>query len=327
MTASVTGITQSIILNVFFPSGFQAKVREDVPKFTIWVGDPQPIEVVDGFIIEGDNAQVDENGNIVTLSNEYIESEYSGVDEVVEMESRDNLQGESISEAPSKTEDLSLDFNDPKFIGGAWKNYNIDSLITEISKTSHAPNSKFKDSLKKVLLWIKKDKDITDVREASYLLGTAYAEAGYSLQRWESDYLGKGIGIPYGPNNPIPQSALNYYRSTKNGKKNYYDLGVDSKGLPYFGRGLIQLTGKANYEKYGNKIGVNLVNNGDLALKEENSYKIAVIFLTRSDGPFKYAKSGDLKTARKRVNGGTKGLAEVNGAYNDWLKVFNKSIS
>jgi hypothetical protein len=325
-TPSTTGLSQSILLNVVFPSEFEVKVREDVPKFKIWVGDPQPEEQVDGFILN-EFEQTDEEGNVIGLGDEYIESEYSGVNEVIEMELRVDLQSESISESPPKTENLSLDFNDPKFIGGDWKKYNIDTLISEISKTSHAPNNKFKDSLKKILLWIKKDKDITDVREASYLLGTAYAEAGYSLQRWESDYLGKGIGIPYGPDNPIPKSALNYYRSTKDGKKNYYDLGVDSKGLPYFGRGLIQLTGKANYEKYGDKIGVNLASNADLALNEENSYKISVIFLTRSDGPFKYAKSGDLKTARKRVNGGKKGLDEVNGAYNDWLKIFNKSIS
>lgn len=317
--------TQSIQLNPIFPAGFQVKVREDVPKFTIWVGDPQPVEVVDGFIF-ADYGQVDDNGNIVQLASEYVENDYTGsTEEIVEMETRSDLQSEYISDAPSKTEDLSIDFNDPKFVGGAWKNYNIDNLISEISKTSHSPNSKFKESLRKILLWIKKDKDITDVREASYLLGTAYAEAGYSLQRWESDYLGKGIGIPYGPNNPIPQSALNYYRSTKNGKKNYYtDLGgLDSKGLPYFGRGLIQLTGKANYEKYGNKIGVNLVNNADLALKEENSYKIAVIFL--SSRTFKHVKNNNLTQARKSVNGGTKGINEVNGAYNDWLKIFNKS--
>jgi hypothetical protein len=40
---------------------------------------------------------------------------------------------------------------------------------------------------------------------------------------------------------------------------------------------------------------------------------------------FKHVKSNNLTQARKSVNGGTKGLSEVNGAYNDWLKIFEKS--
>lgn len=256
------------------------------------------------------------------LSDEYLESEFSGQGELAaEISTRSELQNEPLpADTPDKTETLSVDFNDPKFVGGSWKGFSIDTVVDEINKTSHKPNSKFKESLKKILLWIKQDKDITDAREAAYLLGTAYAESGYSLQRWEADYVCSGAGIPYGSNGPC-QKALNYFRSSK-GKKNYYDLGTDSKGFPYFGRGLIQLTGKSNYKKYGEKIGVDLISNGDLALKEDNSYKIAVIYLTGRT--FKHVRSNNLTQARKSVNGGTKGLTEVNGAYNDWLKIFQK---
>ena len=62
---------------------------------------------------------------------------------------------------------------------------------------------------------------------------------------------------------------MNYYRSTKDGKINYYTLGTDKNGLPYFGRGLIQLTGKSNYKKYGDLIGVDLVNDGNKALEQK----------------------------------------------------------
>jgi hypothetical protein len=76
-TPSTTGLSQSILLNVVFPEEFEVKVREDVPKFKIWVGDPQPEEQVDGFITE-DFEQTDEEGNVVELSNEYIENEFAG---------------------------------------------------------------------------------------------------------------------------------------------------------------------------------------------------------------------------------------------------------
>lgn len=201
-----------------------------------------------------------------------------------------------------------------------WKLFDIETAITRINQTEFKPNKKFTESLRKVLQFIKSDTRINDIREASYLLGTAFAESGYSLQRWEADFLGKGAGIPYGPEGP-PEKALNYYRSS-NKKKNYYTLGVDSKGLPYFGRGLIQLTGKANYQKFGDKIKVDLVNDGDKALIELNSYNVAVEFMI-SANTFKWVKEKNLVKARKSVNGGKNGIEEVNGAYESWLNILS----
>lgn len=177
--------------------------------------------------------------------------------------------------------------------------------------------SNFEDSLKDVLRYMQNDKNISNIDEASYLLATAKAESDYSLQRWESDYLCGEQGVPY-KNKPC-EKALNYYRSTA-GKKNYYTLGTDKNGLPYFGRGLIQLTGKANYEKYGKLIGVNLVSDGDKALEPKNSYKIASEYLKART--WKHIANGDLTMARKSVNGGTKGVDRTNKEFYSWVKVF-----
>ena len=95
-TPSTTGLSQSILLNVVFPSEFGVKVREDVPKFKIWVGDPQPEEQVDGFITE-DFEQTDEEGNIVELSSEYTENEFTGSEEEFEVIKQKN----SIDDAPT----------------------------------------------------------------------------------------------------------------------------------------------------------------------------------------------------------------------------------
>ena len=179
--------------------------------------------------------------------------------------------------------------------------------------------TKFTDSLEDVLTFIQNDKNINNVNEVAYLLATAKAESDYSLQRWEADYLCGSVGIPY-KNKPC-QKALNYYKSSSGNKTNYYNLGIDKNGLPYFGRGLIQLTGKANYKKYGELIGVNLVNDGDKALVPKNSYKIASEYLKART--FKYVNSGALTSARKSVNGGTNGLNEVNSAYTFWLSILN----
>jgi predicted chitinase len=188
----------------------------------------------------------------------------------------------------------------------------------------------FSGSLFTILTWIQSDNRINDVKEAAYLLGTAAAESNYSLQRWESDYQCKLYGKPYGSKGPC-SAALEYYRSTNN-KSNYYTLGTDKKGLPYFGRGLIQLTGKDNYRKFGEILGIDLLGNADLALNQRYSYDIAVEYMTRIKKPytlntFGYVKKGDLETARRTVNGGTRNLNEVNKNYNLWLSIFKETNS
>lgn len=208
---------------------------------------------------------------------------------------------------------------------------NADQAIQIYENTPGAIESKkFWSSLRSILQRFTTDKRITDVRQAAYILGTASEESEYSLERWEADYACGSYGIPYGPNGPCT-AALDYYRKVKGNKKNYYTLGVDPKGLPYFGRGLIQLTGKDNYILFGDKLGLNLVDNADLALVPENSYNIAVLYMsTLKDGykktTFGYVFSGDLTQARKTINGGTRGIDIINKQYRIWKSVLEQAI-
>jgi predicted chitinase len=190
----------------------------------------------------------------------------------------------------------------------------------------------FEDSLRDVFDYASKDKRITNKKQLAYLLATARKESDYSLQRWEADYLCGKQGVAY-QDKPC-QKALDYYRSTSGGKKNYYTLGTDDKGLPYFGRGLIQLTGKSNYDYYGKKIGVNLVKNADKALENKNSYDIAVEYLMEKRGgdyadgnrkrsTFDLVSDGNFSLARKSVRGSSSGWQEVKSIYDKWLNILN----
>lgn len=263
------------------------------------------------------------------LDPEYTEEVFQGSDELAaEIETIQFLQLNSLPPNPTPTteslarfDDINIDFNSPKYVGDEWKSFNIDNII-KLLPNDYKPKIEFKESLKTVLFYIKNDNSINQVKKAAYLLGTAFAESGYSLQRWEADYACGKQGIKYGSSGPC-SSALNYYKSTKGGKANYYNLGKDTKGFPYFGRGLIQLTGLGNYKAYGKLLNIDLVGNGDLAMVPQNSYKIAVEYM-KGVGTFKKVLNGDLTAARKSVNGGTKGINEVNGAYKAWLNAFDK---
>lgn len=89
-------------------------------------------------------------------------------------------------------------------------------------------------------------------------------------------------------------------------------------GYKYRGRGNLQLTGKAQYEEMGKKLGVDLVNNPDLAMDPKYSAQIAVQHW-KSSGADKAAQAGDMTRARKLTNGGTNGLADVNSKYDAYL--------
>ncbi|WP_085618850.1 MULTISPECIES: glycoside hydrolase family 19 protein [unclassified Pseudomonas] len=89
-------------------------------------------------------------------------------------------------------------------------------------------------------------------------------------------------------------------------------------GFKYRGRGALQLTGKAQYEAMGKKLGIDLVNNPDLAADPKYSAQIAVAHW-KASGADKAAQAGDLVGARKRTNGGTNGLADVESKYDAYL--------
>jgi predicted chitinase len=89
-------------------------------------------------------------------------------------------------------------------------------------------------------------------------------------------------------------------------------------GYKYRGRGDIQLTGKAQYADMGKKLGVDLVNNPDLAMDPKYSAQIAVQHW-KGSGADRAAMAGDQDRARKLTNGGTNGLEDVKSKYDGYL--------
>lgn len=98
------------------------------------------------------------------------------------------------------------------------------------------------------------------------------------------------------------------------GKKNLGNTEYGD-GYAYRGRGLIQLTGKANYKKAGDSLGVDLIANPDLVATPEYAALTAGWFWS-ANNLNALADAKDLLGMTKKVNGGTIGIEHRTELYN-----------
>jgi predicted chitinase len=89
-------------------------------------------------------------------------------------------------------------------------------------------------------------------------------------------------------------------------------------GAKFIGRGMLQITGRANYEAAGQALGLDLVNHPELAADPVIGAKIAIWWLRKYAGQ-QLMQSGDIRRVRKIANGGTIGMEHVVQKYNQYL--------
>ncbi|HUP05297.1 MAG TPA: glycoside hydrolase family 19 protein [Bryobacteraceae bacterium] len=123
---------------------------------------------------------------------------------------------------------------------------------------------------------------------------------------------------------PIAEQPSKFNTSPGGRPFDLYDSRADlgNQGPPdgerYRGRGFIQLTGRANYQAHGAAIGMasRLVEEPDLANDPAIAAKLLASFLkSRQTRILAALQAGDLKAARRLVNGGSAGLDRFTDAY------------
>ena len=95
---------------------------------------------------------------------------------------------------------------------------------------------------------------------------------------------------------------------------------ADGDGQKYRGRGLIQITGRANYADCGEALGLDLVNHPELLEKPQHACMSAAWFWS-SRGLSTLADAGKFDTISRRINGGQNGAADRQALYARALKV------
>ena len=94
-------------------------------------------------------------------------------------------------------------------------------------------------------------------------------------------------------------------------------------GFRYCGRGLIQLTGKTNYESCGAELQVDLDSNPQYLESPEGACRSAAWFWWSRDLN-ELADTGDIKAITKRVNGGFIGLEDRIAHYETALEALGE---
>ncbi len=95
---------------------------------------------------------------------------------------------------------------------------------------------------------------------------------------------------------------------------------ADGDGQKYRGRGLIQITGLANYSGCGEALGLDLVNQPELLELPQHAAMSAAWFWW-FNGLNAFADEGEFETITRRINGGINGLAEREAFYQRALQV------
>ena len=95
---------------------------------------------------------------------------------------------------------------------------------------------------------------------------------------------------------------------------------ADGDGQKYRGRGLIQITGRANYMTCGEALGIDLIKQPELLEKPQHACMSAAWFWA-TKGLNTLADAGQFDKITQRINGGQNGSADRQALYVRALKV------
>jgi peptidoglycan hydrolase-like protein with peptidoglycan-binding domain len=132
------------------------------------------------------------------------------------------------------------------------------------------------------------------------------------------------IRVETGNFSPINEYQSKYNTAPGGAPFALYDFRADlgnhapGDGARFKGRGFVQLTGRNNYQRYSQEVGLGdqLLQTPDAANDPVIAARILAAFLKDHEGEIRNALArGDMAAARKAVNGGTHGLDQFQIAF------------
>lgn len=182
------------------------------------------------------------------------------------------------------------------------------------------------DSLIKILPDYEID---TEKRVSAFLAQTAHESANYTRLIENLNYSAKRLMEVWSKRFPTMSIAKQYERNPqKLGNFTYANrMGngpVESgDGYEYRGRGLIQITGKSNYESFGESIGISSKDAAEYMETFDGAVHSACWFW-EVNKLNSYSDKGDIRNQTIKINGGTNGLSDRVNRYLKYLKILQE---
>jgi putative chitinase len=171
------------------------------------------------------------------------------------------------------------------------------------------------------------DYEITSgLRVASFLAETYVESAGYTAIQENLNYRAESLMRTWPSHFPTMEIANQYAhnpeRIANRAYANRMGNGPEESGdgWKFCGRGLIQLTGKDNYSRFAQSVGLSLEEVSELMTTFEGCVKSACWFWNEKQLN-QYADQGAIDHESRIVNGGTLGLQQRHEAYNRVLQI------
>ena len=170
------------------------------------------------------------------------------------------------------------------------------------------------------------DMYVNPKRAAAFIAQTAHESGGFNFVKENLNYSAKGLMTTFKKYFPSEDLARQYERQPQKIANKVYASRMangdeaSGDGYRFCGRGLIQLTGRANYTKFAQDLGI--------SIEETVAYLETPAGAVSSAGWFwdnnnlnTYCDKDDFVTLTKRINGGTIGLADRQHHYELALKL------
>jgi putative chitinase len=171
--------------------------------------------------------------------------------------------------------------------------------------------------------------EITSVgRVAAFIAQTAHESGGYTALKENLNYSAEGLHKLWPNRFPTVDSAMPYNRNPQAIANKVYSSRMGNgdehsgEGWLYCGRGLLQLTGKANYSAFAQYAGMSVEDAPEYIESPRGAVHSACWFWYTNDLNT-FADAGDFTGMTKRINGGTIGLDDRIKHYNHAVEIFS----
>ena len=152
-------------------------------------------------------------------------------------------------------------------------------------------------------------------RLAGFLAQVAHESGGFTAVKENLNYSAKGLMGIFKKYFPDEATAKAYERKPEKIANKVYANRMSNgdeasgDGYRFCGRGLIQLTGRANYTKFANDLGMS-IEDTVAYLETPNGAVASAGWFWDNNNLNQYCDSGDFVTLTKRINGGTIGIED-----------------